>query len=162
MQDAFSLMRRVPSFGNFLAYQYVTDLNYSTLTDFSEGEFVMAGPGAIAGIRKCFRDPGDRQPEDFIRMIADRQEEEFAERGLRFDDLWGRPLQLIDCQNLFCEVDKYARAAHPEFTEMGGRYRIKQVFRPSPTPSARPWFPPDWCLNERIRQDLGTLEEEHG
>lgn len=161
MEDAFSLMRSVPSFGDFLAYQYVTDLNYSSLMDFAEGEFVMAGPGAIAGIRKCFRDPEGRKPEDLIRMVTDRQEEEFAQRGLRFDDLWGRPLQLIDCQNLFCEVDKYARAAHPEFTEVGGRYRIKQVFRPSASPSARPWFPPDWCLNERIGRDLGNVDE-HG
>ena len=34
---------------------------------------------------------------------------------LDFQNLWGRRLQLIDCQNLFCEVDKYSRVypAHP-------------------------------------------------
>jgi hypothetical protein len=46
MKAAFMLLRSVPSLGPFLAYQYVTDLNYSTLTDFGEDEFVMAGPGA--------------------------------------------------------------------------------------------------------------------
>jgi hypothetical protein len=31
MQQAFSLLRSYPTFGDFLAYQYVTDLNYSNL-----------------------------------------------------------------------------------------------------------------------------------
>ena len=34
-----------------------------------------------------------------------------ADSPVEFRDLWGRPLQLIGCQNLFCEVDKYARVA---------------------------------------------------
>ena len=45
---------------------------------------------------------------DLIRYMSDTQEEHFA----RLDFLLGidgRRLQLIDCQNLFCEVDKYAR-----------------------------------------------------
>ena len=156
MQDAFDLLRAVPSFGDFLAYQYVTDLNYSTVTQFSEREFVVAGPGALSGLRKCFSDPGGLGPEDLIRMVADRQVEEFANLGLEFDDLWGRALQLIDCQNLFCEVGKYARVAHREFTRPGGRWRIKQFFRPTAVQSARPWFPPDWDLNQRIAKELGT------
>ena len=36
-----------------------TDLNYTTVLDLSEMEFVMPGPGARSGIRKCFADPGD-------------------------------------------------------------------------------------------------------
>jgi len=31
--------------GYFLAYQFITDINYSTLTDFSEMEFTVPGPG---------------------------------------------------------------------------------------------------------------------
>src|SRR5258707_9985183 len=42
-----------------------------------------------------------------------------------------RRLQLIDCQNLFCEVDKYARVAHPNIAGRTGRTRIKQKFRMS-------------------------------
>lgn len=153
MQDAFDLMRSVPSFGDFLAYQFVTDLNYSDLTDYSETEFVVAGPGAHSGLRKCFDDPGGLAPEDLIQMVTDRQEKEFDKFGLEFEDLWGRRLQLIDCQNLFCEVDKYARVAHPEFTEAGGRWRIKQVFRQSTRRDSPPWFPPQWGLNERIMRE---------
>ena len=32
MQEAFEMLRSYPSLGDFLAYQYVTDLNYSPLT----------------------------------------------------------------------------------------------------------------------------------
>ena len=53
---AFELLRGYPSLGDFLAFQFAIDLNYSTITDFSEMEFVVAGPGARDGIRKCFAD----------------------------------------------------------------------------------------------------------
>src|SRR5665213_109406 len=46
---------------------------------------------------------------------------QFSRLGLKFRSLFGRPLQLIDCQNLFCEVDKYARYAHPEVIGVTGR-----------------------------------------
>ena len=107
----------------------MTDLDYRSVLDFSEMEFVIARPGARSGLRKCFTDPGDYADEHLIRCVAERQVEEFAARGLDFEDLWGRPLQLIDCQNLFCEVDRYARVAHPKAQGIGERTRIKQKFR---------------------------------
>ena len=38
----------------FLAYQYLIDLNYAAGLGFSEMDFVVPGPGARDGIRKCF------------------------------------------------------------------------------------------------------------
>jgi hypothetical protein len=38
----------------------------------------------------------------------------FQHFGLKPVTLFGRRLHSIDCQNLFCEVDKYARVAHPQ------------------------------------------------
>jgi hypothetical protein len=149
MKSAFSLLRSYPSIGDFLAYQYVTDLNYSTLTDFSEMEFVVPGPGAKDGIRKCFYSLGGLTEPEVIKFITDRQQECFAAVGVRFPTLWGRRLQLIDCQNLFCEVGKYARMAHPEFSGESGRTRIKQKLRPSISPFDL-WFPPKWGINERL------------
>ncbi|MDA8399004.1 MAG: putative DNA base hypermodification protein [Actinomycetota bacterium] len=149
MAEAFRLLLAYGGIGPFLAYQFVTDLNYSAILDFSEMEFVMAGPGARSGLRKCFIDPGDHDEEDLIRLVAERQLDEFAARGLPFEDLWGRPLQLIDCQNLFCEVDKYARVAHPEAEGFGRRTRIKQKFRAVASPLPM-WFPPKWGLNDRL------------
>jgi hypothetical protein len=149
MQKAFDLLRQYPMIGDFLAYQYVTDLNYSDLLNFSEMDFVMPGPGARSGIRKCFADCGSYSETDLIRWMADHQEEEFARRGIEFRSLWGRPLQLIDCQNLFCEVDKYARVYHPEIAGLSGRARIKQEYRVNSEPVDY-WFPLKWGLNEKV------------
>ena len=149
MRAGYELLLGYRGIGPFLAYQLITDLNYTRVLDFSEMEFVMAGPGARSGLRKCFADFGDYDEADLIRFVADRQEHEFATRGIGFEDLWGRPLQLIDCQNLFCEVDKYARVVHPEVLGTGGRSRIKQRFQPVEDP-VEVWFPPKWGLNDRL------------
>lgn len=149
MQEAFAILRSYPMMGDFLAYQYVTDLNYSTLLHFSEMEFVVPGPGAKGGISKCFSSLGGLSEIDIIKLIADRQAEEFERLGLNFRSLWGRPLQLIDCQNLFCEVDKYSRVRHPEVEGIGQRSRIKQKFAWNSEPIDY-WFPPKWGLNEKM------------
>ena len=149
MGKAYEILLRYPGIGPFLAYQFVTDLNYSCALNFSEMDFVVPGPGARSGIRKCFSDPGDYGEVDIIRYMADRQEEEFDRLGLQFETLWGRPLQLIDCQNLFCEVDKYARVVHPEIKGIGTRGRIKQRFKPLPT-AVDVWFPPKWGINDDL------------
>lgn len=149
MVEAFTLLRSYPMIGDFLAYQYATDLNYSTLTDFSEMQFVIPGPGAKGGISKCFDSLGGLTEADLIRVVAERQEAEFERLGIDFKSLWGRPLQLIDCQNLFCEVDKYSRVYHPEIAGTSLRTKIKQKFRASSV-SVDYWYPPKWGLNEEI------------
>ncbi len=145
MCEAFDLLKSFPMLGDFLAYQFVTDLNYSTLCNFTESEFVIAGPGARNGIRKCFPDLPMSFASDAIKAVCLAQTDEFERRGLAFPTLWGRPLQLIDCQNLFCEVDKYSRVAHPEITGQSTRTRIKQTFRPSGE-LPKPYYPPKWEL----------------
>ena len=150
MQDGFEKLRAYPTIGDFLAYQFITDINYSELTDFSEMEFVVPGPGARNGLRKCFADRGGLNEPELIRLMADLQEREFERLGLDFQSLWSRPLQLIDCQNCFCEVDKYARVAHPEIAGRTGRIRIKQKFVPTLEPIEL-FYPPKWKLNNKIR-----------
>ena len=156
MREAFAVLRAYPGVGDFLAYQYLIDLNYSAGLNFSEMEFVVPGPGARDGIRKCFGPQSAGIEEQIIRYMTDHQEEHFARLGLNFSGLWGRRLQLVDCQNLFCEVDKYARVAHPEIAGLSGRTRIKQSYRrdPNPIPS---WFPPKWGINARIGHSSETV-----
>lgn len=149
MAKAFELLRSYPTIGDFLAYQYVTDLNYSVLTDFDEKSFVVPGPGAKDGIRKCFTDLGGLNEAELIKQVTDIQESEFERLNIRFRSLWGRQLQPIDCQNLFCEVDKYARVKHPEFTGLTGRTRIKQKFKAN-REELRYWYPPKWRINDKI------------
>lgn len=145
LEEVFRALRGYPSLGDFLAFQLTIDLNYSALVEFSEMDFVVAGPGARDGIRKCFADTAGLPEADIIRLMADLAEGEFERLGLPFQNLWGRPLQLIDCQNLFCEVDKYARVAHPEFAGDSGRTRIKQRFTAAPRVLPQ-WYPPKWKI----------------
>jgi len=150
LRELFHLLRSFPAFGNFLAYQFAIDLNYAAALDFDEMEFVVPGPGARDGIRKCFGPAADGIEADIIRYVTDTQEQHFARLGLSFTPLGGRRLQLIDCQNLFCEVDKYARLAHPDIAGISGRTRIKQHYRHDPAPVTA-WFPPKWGINDRLR-----------
>ena len=150
LQQVFELLRSYPMMGDFLAYQYAIDLNYSPLINFDEMEFVVPGPGARNGIRKCFHTLGGLNEANIIKILADRQEREFQRLGLQFQTLWGRPLQLIDCQNLFCEIDKYARVAYPEMNKEGDRTRIKQYYRPDFNTISY-WYPPKWNINDKIK-----------
>jgi hypothetical protein len=62
--------------------------------------------------------------------MTERQDDEFTRLGLPFGGLWGRPLDTIDCQGLFCETDKYCREAAPE--------------------PIRLFFPPKWGINNEL------------
>lgn len=146
LRDVFETIGSYPSLGPFLAYQLTVDLNYSTLMDFDEDDFVVAGPGARSGIVKCFPDAGGLAPESIIRWMAETQSEQLTSLGFDFQDLFGRSLKLIDCQNLFCETDKYARVAHPDRRGVGHRTRIKQQFAAA-GPLGAPFFPPKWGLD---------------
>lgn len=146
MEGAFQTIKSYPGLGVFLAFQFLIDINYSTAVDFDEMEFVVAGPGARDGIRKCFGPESGGHEREIIEYMAASQHEHFARLGLSFQGLFGRPLQLIDCQNLFCEVDKYARVMHPDIAGYSGRTRIKQKYRAVAVPVPA-WFPPKWGLD---------------
>ncbi|MCW9708848.1 nucleotide kinase domain-containing protein [Fodinibius salsisoli] len=157
MQEAFILLKSYPSIGDFLAYQYVTDINYSNITSFSEKEFVVPGPGAIDGIHKCFSDLGGISEIEIIKMMYDNQDREFERLGLNYKSLWGRPLMLIDCQNLFCEVDKYARVAHPNIKGKSDRKRIKQKYSPTKD-KFKYWYPPHWEINGKVEDFYNEIQ----
>ena len=146
MNEAFRILRSYPAIGDFLAFQFLIDLNYSSALDFDEMDFVVPGPGARDGIHKCFGPAAAGIEAEVIGYMAESQEEHFDRLGLTFAGLRGRRLQLIDCQNLFCEVDKYSRVAHPGIQGVSGRSRIKQRFTPEDRPITA-WFPPKWALN---------------
>ena len=47
LQGLFELLRSYPLLGDFLAYQYAIDLNYSDAINFEESEFVVPGPRIV-------------------------------------------------------------------------------------------------------------------
>lgn len=145
-QDVYCILKNYPSLGPFLAFQIAVDLNYSEMIDFSEMDFVVAGPGARDGIRKCFIDTAGLDDADVIRAVSDLSDSEFIRLGLRFRDLWGRRLHLVDFQNLFCEVDKYARVVYPMTLGPSKRVRVKQRYVPDSRPLPQ-WYPPKWGLD---------------
>ena len=147
MDELYEKLLSYDTIGEFLAFQYAVDINYSELCDFSEMDFVKAGPGAKRGIEKCFSNFKNYTYEDIIRYVADVQEKEFERLGLEFKTLYGRPMQLIDCQNVFCEIDKYSRVAFPEYNESSNRTRIKQQYIFENKPAIDFMFPPKWGLN---------------
>jgi len=128
MEHLFLSLKDYHSIGPFMAYQLATDINYTSLTDFSECEFTAIGPGSKRGIEKCVKDlPRDWEHEDVIKYVTEYQNIEFEMRDIDFKNLYGRDLQYIDVQNLFCELDKYTRISHPN---AGLAKRMKRNYSP--------------------------------
>lgn len=129
MAEVYNQLREYPLIGDFLAYQYTIDFNYTPYLNFDEDSFVKAGVGAVRGIKKCFKYFGDTY-EGAIRYTQDHFDELQERYGFTaFRPLPGRGPKLIDLQNCFCETDKYLRVKMPELKV--GNVRIKQHYRPT-------------------------------
>lgn len=155
LAEVYQLLHGFPLMGDFMSYQTAIDLNYSEHINFGENDFTQPGPGALRGIAKAFTDLGGLTPQQVIGWMVDTQHEHFDRLGLAFDGLYGRPLHAIDCQGLFCELDKYCREAAPELAS--NRSRIKARFTPATAP-VRLFFPPKWGINQTLPDSpvLGT------
>jgi hypothetical protein len=151
LEEIFHILESYPLLGKFMAYQLATDINYSEVINFDDNSFTIAGPGAERGINKCFIDTKGKSYADVIYWMTENQENEFQRLGLNFKSLWGRPLQAIDCQNLFCETDKYCRAAFPDLKS--NRKKIKAKFTATPQPIDY-FYPPKWCINDQVQETL--------
>lgn len=141
MKEAFDILKSYSLIGDFMAYQLVTDINYSEVVDWKEDEFTVAGPGSIRGIKKCFTEIGKMSYEDIIRYMYENQESEFERLGLKFEKIDNRQLQLIDCQNIFCELDKYCRERFPELKS--NRVKIKKKYVKK-AEQIQYMYPPKW------------------
>ncbi|MBD2141448.1 hypothetical protein H6F39_08730 [Anabaena sp. FACHB-1250] len=151
LEEIFHILESYPLLGKFMAYQLATDINYSEVINFDENSFTIAGPGAERGIDKCFIDTKGKSYADIIYWMTENQENQFQRLGLNFKSLWGRPLKAIDCQNLFCETDKYCRAAFPDLKS--NRKKIKAKFTATPQPIDY-FYPPKWCINDQVQETL--------
>jgi hypothetical protein len=114
--------------------------------------------GALRGLKKAFTTLGDYTPAETILWMVERQEEEFARLNLPFNGLFGRKLHGIDCQGLFCELDKYCREAVPELTSARGRIKARYAAAHGDVVL---FFPPKWGLpNGGVLTATGVQAEQ--
>jgi hypothetical protein len=145
MKESFNILKNYPLIGNFMAYQLITDINYSNAVNFSETSFTVVGPGSERGIKKCFINIDGYTYEDIIKYMCHHQDEEFKRLGLSFKRIGNRSLQYIDCQNIFCEVDKYLRQKDP--TLLSNRKKIKKKYEPK-REKINYIYPPKWNIKK--------------
>ncbi len=150
LKQLYDYLISFPTIGKFLGYQYSIDINYSHLTNFDENEFVVAGPGALRGIKKAFKNV-NFEPEQVIKHLTINQALLSKQAGYLFNGLKGRNLKLIDVQNLFCEFDKYTRQINftPQNQVATKRTRIKQKFKATAN-KIEYEFPNKWDLQTPI------------
>lgn len=135
--------------GEFLAYQFAIDLNYTPIWCFDESSHFVATVGSKRGIDKLLYGKRPKSYADIIRFYVTYQNELFLQHGLDggWVNLFGRPLQAIDIQNCFCEIDKYLRAFKPGI-QVSGAYqpsRIKNRYKRASQPYTL-YFPDHWGL----------------
>lgn len=154
LADVFEYIAAFPSMGDFTTYQLMLNLSYTNILNFHPNDFVVPGPGAISGLRKMFGHSIDNQVRGFaidvIRWLAETQHQHFERRGIKFSGLGSEeiPMGVADIEHTLCEVDKYARLAHPQFK--GKRTEMRRTFEPSPeTQSERYIIPKAWGHPDR-------------
>lgn len=140
--DRFAVLREPKGVGDFMAMQVLTDWGWAPQCGQDrEDEFVVAGPGARKGAKLL---APELKPELVIR--------EFHQGLLEDPDcplLWIRDTSdggavyrrpsLMDVQNCFCELSKYARYLE---RDSGARQR---TYRPAhPGVQSAPVFPLHW------------------
>ncbi len=91
-------LQEIPRCANFMSMQILTDISY--YAGYSENEFIIPGPGAVAGSRAI----DSRVPADaMIRGLT----EYWATEG--DVNLYGHLPSLMDVQNTLCEFSKYVK-----------------------------------------------------
>jgi hypothetical protein len=148
LEAIYRILRSCSFLGDFLAYQYAIDLNYSPLFCFDENSFVKAGIGAVRGIKKCFEVIDTKKIEDAILFTQEHfieLQQEFGYTGFR--PLFNRLPTLIDLQNCFCETDKYLRAKRPDLVL--DNTRIKQKYKQT-TSFYSLCLPPFWKIHSEV------------
>lgn len=139
----YNLLRNTPLIGDFLAYQYAIDFNYSDIINFDENSFVKAWIWAQRWIKKCFLDYNWK----FESAIIYTQEnfnklcDQYEIKTIKLLQ-WRQPT-LIDLQNCFCETDKYLRKKVPNLKVWNTR--IKQLYKENKE-KIEFFFPPKWWI----------------
>lgn len=126
MKNLVELLQTYPMVGPFMSYQIANDLCYLDSVHIDPNTYTVAGPGALRGIAKAFESTGSLSSSEVILYMYKNQHVEFAKYGYDFFANGGEELGLVDCQGLFCELDKYCRVARPDL--LSNRVNIKKKY----------------------------------
>eukprot|EP01083_Nonionella_stella_P011526 32715_1 len=117
-EETYKALLKLPGLGKFLAYQICVDVGYWNKDVFDENEFVVAGPGAINGLKRIFEDRKGLTYGECIQYLCDIQEDRLLEQGCDmnslFEDRKDKCLNLMAMQNCLCEISKYLKAYYEE------------------------------------------------
>ncbi|MEG0578381.1 MAG: putative DNA base hypermodification protein [Niameybacter sp.] len=118
-QEAFSIIKEIRGFADFLAYQVFVDLTYIKEFPFSENEFTAAGPGCRKGLDYIFDDFDGLTYEEALFWLRDgiNGRNLFQRNGLTwnpdslFEDIpeQDRKMNVMSLENCHCELSKYMR-----------------------------------------------------
>lgn len=123
-KDVFDLLMSINGVSTFLAYQLFVDLTYIEEFQFSENEFVVAGPGCSFGIELLFGKENRKnipfKDEEILFWLRDHLLYKFEEAGcpIDLDNLfidvpeYDRCLNVMMLENCLCEFQKFYRIVH--------------------------------------------------
>lgn len=98
--------------GDFLSYQMFVDLTWLPEFPWSENEFVVSGPGCIAGLSELFEDRDGLSYDELLFWLRDNcpiTREECMEMMVDLPEE-DRYMNLMSLENCMCELSKYIRA----------------------------------------------------
>lgn len=129
LEDLINKLQEIDGVGNFMAYQFAQDLNYSHWWNQDMNSITFEGPGSIRGVHRCFNFTGKPDYNEVIKWTLDNLDYLFEHFNLgsppKFE---GMPIQLTDMQNCFCESDKYMRGLGIVVEGVSGK-SIKQKYK---------------------------------
>lgn len=155
----FGLFKSLAPFGDFMAQQLCIDMNYSSLYNFTENDFVVLGPGSRKGISFAFDGGVVNNGEAVIRWVQEHFTELMnkfcSESGMVWNPLPWEPVPtLTNIQNCFCELSKYAKGMGVKFSnKVNGR--IKNVYTAA-TADIQYMFPLKWGVEMPLKGVIKT------
>jgi hypothetical protein len=135
LYEIASFLQSFPRVGDFKAGQFALDLNYGPHLRLAVDDFIIAGSGAIKGVRRCFV-KHERRYNEVIALVHQYQDEcSLAAVGSEVPRLQGRAPAAMTAQNWFCEIEKYLRGKSKY------KYSVPTgTIKPLPEPVLPPWW----------------------
>lgn len=110
-EAVFFILHEIEGVGDFIAYEIWCDLVLTRHIQFTENDFVNAGPGCRVGLKCIFPTvTGEDEYIAKIKLLQREQGKHFSRLGLRFPYLYkSTPLTLRSIEHSLCEFSKYCK-----------------------------------------------------